>query len=298
MNAFLGLLLVLGTLGSLLVGATAFQLRSSDAAGNGLAEVYLVAFQGILWFLLGITLLVAGTRPPRAAAPWGTINVGTFIVFAIAAAGQLAAMVALSHRSSAGVFRLIVQLAVVLPALAVLVHATWRGFGLPLSTGMATWGLAAVVLAGAVAPLPHFLRSRAPADPQANPSIREAALEYPAVVIHRLTQLRVAASQDELLAMPTGDIGGTDEPYVIDSRLQVFVMRDAIAIGRGVRADGLLPVATRLVPWEPDGTPESVHTILLRVTSFAPDSAKDAAIRAALRDEQTLNGMIRVIQAH
>ncbi len=295
MNAFLGLLLVLGTLGSLIVGATAFQLRSSDAAGNGLAEVYFVVFQGVLWLLLGITLLVAGTRPPRTTAPWGTINVGTFVMFAIAVAGQVGAMVALSGRSHGPAFRLVVQLAVVLPAFAVLIHATWRGFGLPLSLSLATWGVAAVVALSALAPLPHFLASRAPSGSNEDPSIADAALQYPAIVIHHLEVVREAATQDDLLAMPTGDIGGPDEPFVIDSRLQVFVMREGHATGRGIRADGLLPVAARLIPWEPDGTPESVRTILLRVRAFDPDPAKDAGIRSKLQTEETLAGMIDVL---
>ncbi|MBC7897338.1 MAG: hypothetical protein H7066_18115 [Cytophagaceae bacterium] len=296
MNAVLGLLLVLGTVGCLIVGATVFQLRSSDAAGNALAEVYLVAFQGALWLLLALALLVAGTRPARTTAPWGTINVGTLVMFAIAVAGQVAAMAALSSRAHGPAFRLVVQLAVVLPALAVLVHAAWRGFGLPLSLGMATWGLAAVVAASALAPLPHFLASRAPTGSREDPSIAEAALVYPAIVIHRLEEVREAESQDALLAMPTGDIGGPDEPFVIDSRLQVFVLRGGHATGRGIRDDGLLPVAGRLIPWEPDGTPESVRTILLRVQAFDPDSAKDAGIRARLRAQETLQGMIDVLR--
>ena len=296
MNAFLGLLLVLGTLGSLVVGATVFQLRSSDAAGNALAEVYLIAFQGVLWLLLAVTLLVAGTRPPRTTAPWSSINIGTFVMFAIAVGGQVAAMAALSSRAQGPGFRFVVQLAVILPALAVLLHAAWRGFGVPLSVGVATWGLAAVVLAGAIAPLPHFLRSRSPAGSQEDPSIAAAGIVYPAIVIHHLGVVREAATQDDLLAMPTGDIGGSDEPFVIDSRLQIFVMREGHATGRGVRPDGLLPVAARLIDWEPDGSAESALRILLRVDSFDPDPAKDTALRQQLTSQNSLAGMIEVLR--
>ena len=293
MNAFLGLLLVLGTVGSLVVGATMLQLRSSDAAGNALADVYFAAFQGVLWLLLAVTLLVAGTRPPRTTAPWGTINVGTFVMFAIAVGGQVAAMAALSSRAHGPAFRLLVQLAVILPALAVLLHATWRGFGVPMSVSAATWGLAAVILASALAPLPHFFRSRAPA---ANPSIAAAGVVYPAIVVHHLGLVREAATQDDLLAMPTGDIGGSDEPFVIDSRLQIFVMRDGRATGRGVRPDGLLPVTARLIDWEPDGSAEGALRILFRVGSFDPDPAKDAALRQQLASQHSLGGMIEVLR--
>lgn len=295
MNAFLGFLLVVGTLASLAVGATVLQLRSSDAAGNALAEVYLVAFQGVLWLVLAVTLIVACTRPPRTTAPWGAINVGTFVLFAIAVVGQVGAMAALSSRSHGAAFRVVLQLAVILPAFAVLLHAAWRGFGVPLSIGVATWGLAAVVLVSALAPLPVLLRSRTPVDAE-DASIAAAGIVYPAIVIHRLELVREAASQEDLLAMPTGDIGGPDEPFVIDSRFQIFLIRDGHATGRGVRPDGLLPVAGRLIDWEPDGTAESALRILMRVGSFDSDSVKDAGIRAQLGSQGSLEGMIGVLR--
>ncbi|MEQ1694064.1 MAG: hypothetical protein ABMA00_22430, partial [Gemmatimonas sp.] len=92
MSILLGLVTVLAAFLTLAVGATVFQLRSSDPAGNGLAHVFLTISAIALWVMLAIALGLATLRQPRHPLPWASINLYTLLLFVLAAAGQAACL--------------------------------------------------------------------------------------------------------------------------------------------------------------------------------------------------------------
>jgi hypothetical protein len=299
MTILLGLLVTLGALLTAFVGATAFSLRSSDAAGNGLAEAFFAFAVLGLWLLIGVALLIAGTRPPRLQQSWGTINLVSVVLFFGVAAGMVGALQVLSGHRSEGLYRLLVQVAVVAAPIAALLHVAWRGLGTPLPAGLATRGVALIVVLAALTPVWGMVRPRrAAAAAQVDPLEQ---LAYPAIVIHNLSRVVVADSAADLRTMHTNHVVlATSEPFLIDASLQIYVVRDLrLTKGAGglmIRGQGVEPVSFKLVDWEPDGTPDAVRNILLRVSTFGPDPDKDASIRQRLATEETLEGMIGVIR--
>ena len=299
MSIVLAILIALGTLATLFVGANVFSLRSSDAAGNALAQVFL-AFAVIgLWLLIGITLVVAATRPSRVQLQWTAINLVTVVLFFGAFAAQIAALKVLSGRNVEGVYRTLVQLAVIAAPTAALLHAAWRGLGVPIPSPVATTMVAAVALVSSVISVYGIIRPATEAQIAERDPLED--LVFPALLIHNLTSVVIADSVDDLRTMHTNHVMlATSEPFLIDSRLQIFVLRDLqltkSTTGLLVRGQGVEPVTFRLVDWEPDGTPEAVRNVLLRAKWLNADREKDAKIREKLAGETTLQGMIRVIR--
>jgi hypothetical protein len=298
-SILLGILVALGTLATLFVGANVFSLRSSDAAGNALAQVFLAVAVIGLWLLIGITLVVAATRPSRVQLQWTAINLASVVLFFGAFAAQIAALKVLSGRNAEGEYRTLVQLAVIAAPTAALVHATWRGLGVPLPSPVATTMVAAVVLVSSVIPVYGIIGPARP--PQVAERDPLDDLVFPALLIHNLTSAEIADSANDLRTMPTNHVMlATSEPFLIDSRLQIFVLRDLqlakSTTGLLVRGQGVEPVTFRLVDWEPDGTPDAVRNVVLRAKWLNADREKDARIREKLGGETTLEGMIRVIR--
>lgn len=283
-NIVLGALVAIGALLTAFVGATAFSLRSSDAAGNAMGEAWFAISVMSLWGLIGVALLIAAGRPPRHQLAWGTVNLATVLLFVGAAAGQLAALQVLSGHRSEGLYRLVVQLAVVVAPAAALVHVAWRGLGAPVSSSAATGAVAVVLAMASLAPAWGLLNPRrAAVAAAADPLV---ALAYPVVVLHNLAAIDVIGTVDELRGKSARYVEqASSPPFVIDSRLQIFVLR----AGPG-------PGEFHLVDWEPDGTPEAARNILLRTKSFSADAGRDALDRERLAAETTLAGMIAVLR--
>lgn len=289
MSALLGVLLALGGLLTAIVGGTTLSLRSSDAAGNGLAEVFLAVSVIALWLLIGATLIVAATRPPRLPLHWPLINASTILLFLIAAGGQFAALQLLSGPRIEGGYRLVVQAAVILTPVVALIHGAWRGMGTPVPVALELAALA--VLLGSAIPL-WGLRAtprpvaRAPADPI-------EAVAYPALLLPGLTRVVEIASAEALRAGGRREmLAAPGDTYLIDARFEIFVLREHHhPAGRAGATPGF-----RLVEWEPDGTAAAALTLLLRVPAWRADPGQDAAIRQRLAGQTTLEGMARVIR--
>src|SRR5262245_1781009 len=179
MSILLGFVTIVAALLTLAVSATVFQLRSSDAAGNGLAQAFFAVANIALWGTLAILMLLVVFRQQRYALPWGSINTWAILLFMLACAGQLACLGQLTGKQADGWFRVVLQLAVIAPPLAVLMHVMWRTFGLPVPMRVATIGAGVVIAVFSIVALLGLLRPKqVPArEPDAN------SLSYPALLI-------------------------------------------------------------------------------------------------------------------
>jgi hypothetical protein len=213
----------------------------------------------------------------------------------LAAAGQAACLAQLTGRTVDGWFRVVLQLAVIAPALGLLAHVMWRVYGAPLPVRAATLGVGMVVAAFSLASLLGLLRPKSPPrEPDAS------ALFYPALLIRGTSKVEIVDEAGDLTSMHSNYvINRPSDPLVIDSHFAIFELRDLklvkSSLGMLVRGQGVEPVSFRLVRHEPSGTPESVRTLLLRVEYLNSDADKDAAIRRDLATAESLDEMIAIL---
>lgn len=296
MQIILALLIVVCGLMIAAAGATVVSLRASDPAGNGLAEVYLAGIVLALWGLIGLSLLVAAFRRVRRDLPWVWIDVTTVLLFVGAAAAQIGVLQQLSGHHSEGVYRVILQLAVVVAPLAALLHIAWRGLASQAPNWWATKLAAVLVILASVTPLWGLQR---PAPSQSRRD-RVDDVVFPAVMLREGGSVIVVNSAGELRRMPSPYVSSSPAPpFLIDERLQIFVLRDLRSAGGARRSPATgetVEVMFNLIDWEPDATPEAALNILLRAGAFGSSLEQDAAIRRTLAAETTLDGMITAIQ--
>lgn len=295
MSIVLGLITTLAALLTVAVGATVFQLRASDPAGNGLAQAFLAGSMIALWLALAIALVLTTARQQRYQLPWTSINISALLLFAFAAAGQVACLAQLTGRNVDGWFRLVLQLAVVAPPVAILAHVVWRAFGAPLPMRAATLGVGIVVAFLSTVSVLGLLRPKpAPHEPGVD------TLSFPALLLRGDSKIEVIAGPDDLATMSSNYVvNRPSDPLVVDSHFAIFELRD-LKMGKGslgmlVRGQGLEPVTFRLVPFEPSGTPESVRALVLRVKYLSTDPDQDAAMRRDLAKAETLDEMIAIV---
>jgi hypothetical protein len=296
LNIILGLLLVVCGLMTAAAAATVFSLRSSDPAGNGLAEAYLAVTVVGLWGLIGLSLILAALRRDRRALPW--INVVTFVVFAVGAAAQLGTLEQLSGHRSEGAYRVILQMAVIVAPVAALLHIAWRGLSSQAPNWWATKLAAGLVILASVTPL--WGPRRAPVAERLPDPLAE--LVFPAVMVREGGSLIVVNSAGELRHMPAQFVlPASSPPFLIDGRFEIFVLRDLrpASGARGTDPAGAtaVDVLFDLIDWEPDATADAALNVLLRASAFGSNPEQDAAIRRKLAAETTLEGMIGVLRS-
>jgi hypothetical protein len=277
-------------------GAAVFSLRSSDPAGNALAEVYLAVTVIALWALIGLSLLLAAIRRQQRELPWAWINVATLVLFVGGAAAQIGVLQQLSSHRSEGVYRLILQMAVIVAPLAALLHVAWRGLSSQAPNSWATKLAAGVVILASVTPL-WSLQDSPVSD---RPADRLGELVFPAVLLRERGSVIVVNSAGELRNMPAQFVSSASSPpFLIDERFEIFVLRNlrpADGVRRSIAAETTVEVAFDLIDWEPDATPEAALNILLRASAFANAPEQDITIRRKLAEETTLRGMIALIR--
>ena len=279
-------------------GATVVSLRSSDPAGNGLAEVYLAAIVIGLWGLIGLSLLVAALRRQRRALPWLPINVATLALFAGAAAGQIGMLQQLSGHGSEGIYRFILQLSVIVAPVAALLHIAWRGLSSQAPNWPATRLAPALVILASVVPLWGLLDRGAPPERSRD---RLDEIVFPAVMLREAGSAVIVESAGELRNMPVQYLTASPSPpFLVDGRLEIFVLRDLRAANgtRSLNAAGDTPVEVEfdLIDWEPDATPEAALNVLLRANAFSRSPEQESSVRQELAAETTLDGMIAVMR--
>ncbi|MBL0170117.1 MAG: hypothetical protein IPP90_05190 [Gemmatimonadaceae bacterium] len=295
MSIVLGIVATLAALLTLAVGATVFQLRASDAAGNGLAHAFLAISVVALWTLLALALVLTALQKQRVAPPWASINASALLLFALAVAGQAACLAQLTGRQDDGWFRLVLQMAVIAPPIAALTHIAWRAFGAPVPIRIATVGVGILIGGLSVVSLLGWLRPKpAPRD------IDVHALAYPALLVRGTSKIEIIDQPRDLTSMNSNYVvNRPSDPLVIDSHFAIFAVRDLklakSALGMLVRGQGVEPVTFRLVPYQPSGTSQSVRSLVLAVTSLSPDPDKDAAMRRDIATAESLDEILAIL---
>ncbi len=295
MSILLGLFTIIATLLTLAVSATVFQLRASDPAGNGLAQAFLAVSAIALWVVLAIVLVLTALREQRYQLPWASVNLYSLLLFALAAAGQLACLVQLSGRNADGWFRLVLQVTVVASPALILTHVAWRAFGVRVPIRIATLGVGTMVAVLSLVSLAGLLRPRStPSQPTVN------SLAFPALLIRGESKIEVVARLTDLTSMNTNYVvNRPSDPLVVDSHFAIFELRDLKlakgSLGLLARGQGVEPVTFRLVPYQPAGTPESVRQLVLRVKYLSADPDKDASMRRDIARAETLDEMIAIL---
>jgi hypothetical protein len=113
------ILVLLAILLTSIVGITVFNLQSSDAAGNGLAEVYCLGEIVLLWTLLGALLTIVSVRGGFRTSS----AVVAVAVFLLAATSQVAALMVLGNRYTNAALELCLQVIMIVSPLLVILQA-------------------------------------------------------------------------------------------------------------------------------------------------------------------------------
>ncbi|MBL8897748.1 MAG: hypothetical protein JNM84_08975 [Planctomycetes bacterium] len=140
----------------LCIGAMAANQRGSDAAGNGLAQAYLVVGELITWSLLALLLLFALLRAPHhehdPARSWLPLDLGCVLLFLIAAPSQLPASYLIGQSRTPRLLRALFAAAASAVPLAFLAHIAWRVYAWPSGEPLvAMFGSVPVLLVSALA---------------------------------------------------------------------------------------------------------------------------------------------------
>lgn len=296
-------------LGVAAVGAMTFNLHSSDAAGNGLALVYVLVGGAGLWSLLGLTLLVAHLKgaPGSPGAPWGRIAPVTLLVWLAWGGSQFAAIILLSDRRTPGVYQGVLQAAFLVAPLALLVHAGWRAFGLGFpawawsanGVRVGAWACAAAVLACSAAPWPGIaLRERAKAPARA---LTSDSLSYPVLLLWDTKSVRIIESSGGLTTLPSGAVLHREgDPILIDALFRVYAMQNLRPRGGAMKlmvtGPGPVDVEFDLRLISKQAPTEEVRRRVLACRWLGADAERDGAIRERIAREETLDGMIRALR--
>jgi len=297
MNIVIGLVLVLALLATVVTGATAFSLRSSDAAGNGLAIAYLVFFFGALWGLLLVVLLLAATRGagrPPPGLSWTAITAGSLTLLLVYGISQFSAIMLLSDRRVAGPYELALQLTFLAGPLAFLLHAAWRTYGLPAPAWTATGLCAAVVLACAALPWPGVMRLG-----RAAPAMTPDRVAYPAALLWPGHGLDVIDGPQQLLTVPGPRLGVVHaDPLLIDSLFRMYALTDLHPAGpSGPPAPaGAATVEFRLKRLTRETPTQTVRERFLECLPAGSEDARRLRIHERLMTQETLEGMIRAVR--
>lgn len=302
MNYVVGMLIVLLVPAAGIVGTMALNLRSSDAAGNGLALVYTLFFIGVLWALLGLTLLIACIRRPNpalaATLPWTLIGVAAVVLFLAAAASQVATIAVLADRRTAGVYQLVLRAAVFAAPIAFLAHSAWRTYGPGVPAWTGTWLCAGVAAACIVAPWPGVVRAARPAPAPSVPAVTRAEdLHYPAILVWDTTRVTPIDGPADLQTMHSNSVlHRDDDPVVIDSTHRAFKLaglrtqKGALALW--VNGPGAVAVEYTLEALPGPSTSARTREMVLACRWLSVDRDRDAAIRANIAQRETIESMI------
>lgn len=305
MPVFIAILIVVAILLIAAVGVMSFNFHSSDAAGNGLAVVYILFFTSILFALLGLILVLVTVRAPNPSLPadvaiWRKFAGATLVLFIIAAGSSLAAIRVLSSRGVPAPYALALQLTFFITPLAFLLYSAWRTFGLaaiPPSTIAIVCGSA--ILVGSLLPWPGLVRL------QSGSRARAAALKvstvetlrYPAVLIWNHVSIQVIDSAADLEQMHTNRVLHRDEdPILLDSLFRAYTltglkMRES-GLKTMVTGPGVKPVEFTLKLVDLPAKSQTARDLILGCKYLDPDPERDARIRASIAQREVLENMI------
>jgi hypothetical protein len=124
MTIFFSILLLLASLLIFAVGGMAFDFHKSDAAGNGMTQGFAFLLAILLWILLGVLLLISGTRNKLP----GVSVLITLLLYAGGAAGYFVALNILKELASGDRFEFLLRIVVVACPWAVVWYCLWNFF--------------------------------------------------------------------------------------------------------------------------------------------------------------------------
>ena len=284
MTIALGALCVLAALASLLATMTAGALHRSDPAGNGLAAAQLVVILAITWLLTAAAVVIVMLRTPADPAdlPWSAIGFGTVVGLGSSLAGHFVSLPYLIDGRNRGVWRTLVCSSLFTVPAAFLLHASWRGIGLPLPMVLALWGCGAVVVLGSATPwLARAAANRQRARTAATQSLFH--ITYPALLVRPRLGVDVVRGADDVRALPRERFAAP-APLLIDATgttwtLQPTTGGEGFLVGRGSA-----PLA-----------PAAVLALLLAIERLHPDPAEDARIRHLLALQRDVTALSFVL---
>lgn len=306
MPIFLAILIVIALLLTAAVGVMSFNFHSSDAAGNGLAVVFILFFTSILFALMALILIIVTIRAPHASLPadvaiWRKFAGAAFVLFIIAAGSQLAAVRVLSDRGTSGSYALALQLTFFITPLAFLLYSAWRTFGLAaISPGVVAVVCASAIVAGSILPWPGLVRLQTRSQARAAAAARAPTVEtlrYPAVLIWNGVSLQVIDSAADLEQMHTNRVLHRDEdPVLLDAVFRAFTLKGLKMRESGlttmVTGPGVKPVEFTLEAADLPVKSQTARDLILGCKYLDPDPEKDAAIRQRIARTETLENMI------
>lgn len=294
MNIVIAGLILLLLPASAMVGVMALNLRSSDAAGNGLALVYTLFFAAVLWGLLGLTMLLACLRPAapaiRAGHSWGLIGGVGLILFLMTAVSQCAAIAGLADRRAAGAAQLALRATVFAAPLAVLLHAAWRVYGPPIPAWAGLGLSGATALACIAIPWPTAARAWRP-----EPAVSPDRIAYPAALLWESRGFDIIDSPDHLRRLPGHRLQNPGAgPLLIDSLFRTYRLDHLQPAGPSAPTDeGALLVDFRLHRLTSETPTQTVRERFLDALPADTDPARRERAIAQLQMQETLDGMIR-----
>jgi hypothetical protein len=124
MTIFFSILLLLASLLIFAVGGMAFDFHKSDAAGNGMTQGFAFLLGIVLWLLLGIVLLMSGTRNKLP----GIAILIALLLYAGGAAGYFVALNILKELASGDRFEFLLRMVVVTCPWAAVWYCLWNFF--------------------------------------------------------------------------------------------------------------------------------------------------------------------------
>lgn len=253
------MLVGLGTLASLGTFAMSLGVGRSDAAGNGLAQAYVVvAFLATTLLTVAALLCALAFDPPAGPAAWTT----TLGLAGLAGIQPVTTLPPLFATRNGAFVRTTVAIGAIVGQLAIGLHVLWRALGLAVPAAVAVGGVATVAALTTVSPIlawPRKPRRRADG---------VFAIAFPALALRPGEAVRVVRDLDELTALGAAFLTAAPAATTIDAHGTAWTLQPAATLAdwRATRAAHAVPIA-------------DVQTQLLALPSLHPDPATDATVR-------------------
>ena len=259
MVVFVAILVGMAALASLGTFAMSLGVGRSDAAGNGLAQAYVVVAFLVTSLLTVVSLLLALAFDPPALAAASATTLGLAGLSGIQSVTTLPPLFA--NRNGPGV-RATMASGACVGQLACLLHVLWRALGVGLPAALAVGGVTTVVLLTTVAPI---LRWPRPPQQRANGVF---AIAFPALALRPRQTVRVVRNLDELAALGATFFTAAPTATTIDAHGTAWTLQPAPALAdwRATRGAHAVPIA-------------DVQAQLLALPNLHPDPATDARAR-------------------
>lgn len=275
MTFLIAILVGVAALASLATFAMSLGLGRSDAAGNGLAQAYVVIATLATTLLLVAALLIALTFAPLGSSPPTVTTLGLTALALAQPATTLPALFA--ARNGVGL-RTMLAIFACLGQLACVLHAMSRALGVPGSTPMAVAGCAAVALLATLLPIPAWPRTR-----QDRPA-GVFAIAFPALVLRPGRDVHVVRDLDELAALDAAIFTAMPAATTVDANAAAWTLIPAASLADWLATRAALPAAVA-----------DVQAQLLAMPSLHPDPQADARARQLVMMQHDIRALSFVV---